>query len=129
MGVIIVIKSLLNWFKKGPAGTRKQAWLFASPFVTAFAVGIIPCPGVVMVMLFAVSLNLTGLGIFLGSCIAAGMSLTITLTVIAGISGKSAILKLSDRHQKLRDVLEQSIETVAGFFVAAFGLILLLANL
>ena len=129
MGVAIVTKSLHNWFKKESTEARKQVWLFENPLATAFAVGLIPCPGVVMVMLFAISLNLTGLGIFLGSCIAAGMASTITLIVIAGMSGKSAILKLSGRHKKLQGVLEYSIETIAGLIIASLGLILLLANL
>lgn len=129
MGIAIVIKSLHNWFKKKSTEARKQTWLFASPFTTAFAVGLIPCPGVVMVMLFAISLNLTGLGVILGFCIAAGMASTITLIVIAGMSGKSAILKLSNRHERLRGILEYSIETIAGLIITSLGLILLLANL
>lgn len=129
MGIIIVIKSMLSWFKKKASRGQNQTWLSTNPFATAFAVGLIPCPGVVMVMLFAISLNLTGLGVFLGTCIAMGMASTITLIVLAGISGKAAILKLSDRKERLRNILEFSIETAAGLLVASLGLILLLANL
>ncbi len=129
MGVIIFVRSLLNWFKKGSDEIQRQGWLFANPFATAFSVGLIPCPGVVMVMLFAISLGLTGLGIFLGVCIAAGMASTITLIVLAGMSGKSFILRLSDRQKRLRYILEYSIETLAGLLVASLGLVLLLANL
>ena len=103
--------------------------LFTNPFATAFAVGLIPCPGVVMVMLFAVSLNLTDLGVFLGSCIAIGMASTITLIVLAGMSGKAAVLRLSSRHKKAHNILENSIETIAGLLVASLGIILLFANL
>lgn len=129
MGLILFLKSLPNWFRKAPAGNKTQTWLFTGPFATAFAVGLIPCPGVVMVMLFALSLNLNGLGILLGSCITAGMASTITLVILAGMSGKSVILKLSGRQEKLRYIVENSIETIAGLLVATLGLIMLLANL
>ena len=129
MGLMIFLKSLLNWFKKSPESDQKQNWLFVSPILTAFAVGLIPCPGVVMVMLFAISLNLTGLGIFLGSCIAVGMASTITLIVLGGTTGKAAILKLSGHNIRFKRNLENSIETFSGLTVASFGFILLLANL
>lgn len=129
MGIFIFIKSLTNWLRKVPADAQKQERLLSNPFATAFAVGLVPCPGVVMVMLFAVSLNLTGLGVFLGFCIALGMASTITLIVLAGMYGKSAILRLSSRKERLRDILEYSIQTAAGLLVASLGIILLLANL
>lgn len=129
MGLMIFLKSLLKWLKKTPKSDQKQNWLFASPVLTAFAVGLIPCPGVVMVMLFAISLNLTGLGIFLGSFIAMGMASTITLIVLGGTSGKAAILKLSGHNVRLKRNLENSIETISGLIVASFGFILLMANL
>ncbi|MCG8632418.1 MAG: hypothetical protein MI863_01250, partial [Desulfobacterales bacterium] len=129
MGVFLFLKGLKSWFRKASVANQTQARLFTGPFATALVVGLIPCPGVVMVMLFAISLNLTCLGILLGTCIAAGMATTITVVVLAGMSGKSLILKLSDRQKKLRAILENSIETIAGFVVAALGLILMLANL
>lgn len=129
MGLILFLKSLPNWFRKAPPpGNKTQTWLFTGPFATAFAVGLIPCPGVVMVMLFALSLNLNGLGILLGSCITAGMASTITLVIIAGMSGKSVILKLSGRQEKLRYIVKNWIETIAGLLVGTLGLIMLLAN-
>lgn len=125
IGGFIFIKSLINWLKKRPTHEKRQP--FFNPYITAFSVGLIPCPGVVMVMLFAVSLNLTRLGIFLGFCIAVGMASTITVTVLLGMSGKAAALRLS-RHNRSA-VLEYSIETLAGLLVASLGFILLLANL
>jgi len=129
MGLMIFLKSMLNWFKKRVEDGQKQNWVFTNPFATAFAVGLIPCPGVVMVMLFAISLDLTGLGIFLGACIALGMASTITVIVLGGTSGKAAVLKLSGHNMRVHGIVENSIETLAGLMVASLGFILLLANL
>ena len=129
IGGFIFIKSLWNGFRKSSIDEKKQLFLFSSPYVTAFSIGLVPCPGVVMVMLFAISLNLTGLGVFLGSCIAMGMAFTITMIVLLGMSGKAAALKLSNRNQRTYRILSVSIEAAAGLSVASLGLILLFANL
>ena len=99
MGIFLLYQSLRTRFRKAAQTGRTKKLLFTNPPATAVAVGMVPCPGVVMVMLFAVSLNLTILGIFLGSCIALGMAVTITLTVLAGMSGKAVILNASGRRK------------------------------
>jgi ABC-type nickel/cobalt efflux system permease component RcnA len=129
IGLIIFIKSLFPWFSDCARTVQKQTRVFSNPFATALAVGMVPCPGVVMVMLFAVSLNLTGLGIILGVCIAAGMASTITLVVLAGMSGKAAVLKLSDHNSRLHCFLGNAMASISGLIVASLGFILLLANL
>jgi nickel/cobalt exporter len=123
LGLIIFLKSMYKWIKKPlPSQTRR----FANPYITALAVGIIPCPGVVMVMLFTISLNLTWLGILLGIFISIGMATTISGSVILGISGKSAVLSVTSNHKKLFAIIEPAIETIAGLLITGLGLFFLL---
>ncbi len=129
MGSVIFIKGIINWLRSPDRSNGSRTYLFTNPFATAVAVGLIPCPGVVMVMLFAISMELTGLGIFLGLCIASGMATTITLIVLAGMSGKAAAINLTSEGSKVRHILENTIEILAGLLVATLGIILLLANL
>ena len=119
----------LNGFKKKTETAIDKSWLSQKPFITAFLVGIVPCPGVVMLMLFSISLKFTGLGVFLGLYISAGMASTITLIVLAGMSGKSAVLKLSGCNTRLQGILSHTIETISGLIVASLGFILLFACL
>lgn len=129
MGSAIFIKGLSGWLKSRPAAVDYTSRLFTHPTLTAAAVGIVPCPGVVMVMLFSISMNLTILGIFLGGFIAAGMAFTITTIVLVAMSGKAAAIKLSSGKSKLQHHITNSIETLAGLFIAAMGCILLLATI
>ncbi|MFH2057976.1 MAG: hypothetical protein ABIJ59_03655 [Pseudomonadota bacterium] len=123
LGLIIFAKSMYKCIKKSvPSQTRR----FANPYITALAVGIIPCPGVVMVMLFAISLNLTWLGIVLGTFISIGMATTISCIVILGISGKSAVLSVTSNHKKLFAIIEPAIEIMAGLIIAGLGLFFLI---
>jgi ABC-type nickel/cobalt efflux system permease component RcnA len=90
-------------------------------------VGMIPCSGVVMVMLFALSMKLVGLGIMLGITISLGMALTITCTVVMVMSGKAVSLGVVGRHSNLAITMENLIETIAGLMVASLGLLFLAA--
>ncbi|MCK5162600.1 MAG: hypothetical protein KAQ72_02730 [Desulfobacula sp.] len=127
LGLIIFLKSIYKWIKKKKQLPQTHINHFANPYITALAVGIIPCPGVVMVMLFAISLDLTWLGILLGIFISIGMAFTITGIVILGMSGKSAVLSAASDQKKLIGIIEGTIETIAGLLLAGLGLIFLLA--
>lgn len=129
LGLIIFFRSIYKRTLKKTAHHDTHTKLFTNPFITAIAVGIIPCPGVVMVMLFAISLDLTWLGILLGTTISFGMALTVSLIVMAGMSGKAAVLSLASSHRKTLTILEYIIETAAGLLVACLGFILLTTSL
>ncbi|MCK5096560.1 MAG: hypothetical protein KAR45_00570 [Desulfobacteraceae bacterium] len=129
LGLIIFFRTIYKWNKNKTGHHEPRTKLFANPFITAIAVGIIPCPGVVMVMLFAISLDLTWLGILLGTTISFGMASTITLVVIAGMSGKAAVLSLASSHSRILTLLEYMIEAMAGLLVACLGFILLSTRL
>ncbi|MBU8910106.1 MAG: hypothetical protein KOO65_02440 [Desulfobacterales bacterium] len=129
LGLIIFLTSVYKWIKNKTEHPKPRTKLFANPFITAIAVGIIPCPGVVMVMLFAISLDLTWLGILLGTTISFGMASTITLIVMAGMSGKAAVLSLASSHSKILIILEHIIEAMAGLLVACLGFILFCSSL
>ncbi len=129
LGAALVIKCFIKWRSAG-RGNRKPGENTAAGsgkrmLPVVIAVGMIPCPGVVMVMLFAMSMNLIGLGIILGLCIAAGMAVTITLVVILAMYGKGLMLKALGRDSRLAKRIEFGIEATAGVLVAALGGLLL----
>ncbi len=128
LGLIILFKGLYKWFKNKTIHHKPHTKYFTNPFITAVAIGIIPCPGVVMVMLFAISMDLTWLGILLGTAISFGMATTITLIVIAGISGKIAVLSMASRHTRILTIIEHMIEIMAGLLTACLGFILLFSQ-
>jgi len=131
LGLGILIKSIYRWTKRAKGshlafnGSHKRH--LYGPLLSALVVGMIPCPGVVMVMLFALSMNLVGLGIMLGVTLSLGMAFTITGVVVMGILGKTASLGMVARRGSLAITLENLIETIAGLMVASLGLLFLAA--
>ena len=131
LGLGILIKSIYKWIKseKGSHlacnGSHKRH--LYGPLLSALVVGMIPCPGVVIIMLFALSMKLVGLGIMLGITISIGMALTITCVVVLVISGKAISLGIVARYGSLAITIENLIETIAGLLVASLGLLFLAA--
>ena len=102
---------------------------YANPVLLAFFVGSIPCPGVIMVMLFTLSMNLITLGIILGITISIGMALTVSIVVLIAISGKITSLSVISKNSKRAAFIEYGIEIFAGLLLMTLGILFLGANL
>jgi nickel/cobalt exporter len=131
LGLGILIKSGYKWIKNAKGGQpdyngNHNRHLYG-PLLSALVVGIIPCSGVVMVMLFALSMKLVGLGIMLGVTISMGMALTITCVVVMVMSGKAVSLGMAEGHGSLALTMENLIEAISGLMVASLGLLFLAA--
>lgn len=111
-----------NKIKKTPAkGSRKSllSW--------ALAVGLVPCPAVVMVMLFCLSMEVMILGLLLAICISIGMAATISFVITIAILGKSGFLNMvSEKHI---ETIEGCIGILSGVAVTFFGIVFLLTTI
>lgn len=129
LGVVLVVKSLVGIRSKAPQHNtdtdKVVSQKIAQTLPVAIAVGMVPCPGVVMVMLLAMSMNLITLGVALGISIAVGMAFTITLIVMGFMYLKKiAIRSLASRPRTTKWFIT-SLEISAGMVVAVLGGLLL----
>ncbi len=67
-------------------------------FFVATAIGILPCPGAITILLFSISLNYLQLGIILAAFIALGMGLTISLTGMLTIFSRNKTLSFISKQ-------------------------------
>ena len=95
------------------------------PLAMGMIVGMIPCPAVVLVMLFCLSMNMIGLGLLLVFFLTIGMSLTITAVGVTGLAAKNLALGMMERRHKLAEIIAHCIEIAASLMVIATGLLLL----
>jgi nickel/cobalt exporter len=72
-----------------------------SLIVAALAVGIVPCPGAAMVLLFSLTLGILPAGLGAMICIAAGMSITTGLFAILTIVLKQRFLVLVEGNRRI----------------------------
>jgi len=93
----------------------------------AVAVGLVPCPGVIMVLLFCLSMDVLVLGLVLAACIALGMAATISAVVIAASQGKGLILSLLSKGGLPQ--VEHLVGALSGVAIATLGGLFLAATL
>lgn len=129
LGMGIVIRQGWSLFSKArsqaaPSDTKKES---RGLLPWALAVGLIPCPGVVMVMLFCLSMDALALGLLLTLCICLGMAATISLFIIAVTTGKGGILRVTTKKQAV--VTERILGFLSGIMIFSFGTLFLLATI
>lgn len=99
------------------------------PLIMALAVGMVPCPGVALVMLFCLSINAINLGLVLALFVVLGMAMTISAVGVVGLAGKNLVIRALEGRHKLAKMIQRVIETLASLMVLALGLLLLSATI
>jgi len=96
----------------------------------AVPAGVIPCPGAVAVILFALSLHMLGVSVLSVVSISVGMGVTISLTGALVILAKQGAMKaLSEGDEKRGSRARRVVEIAGAGVLFAFGLVFFLAQL
>jgi len=131
VGMALLVKNLYSWNQRTETGISDHAGgtieKQRGPLATALVVGMIPCPGVVLVMLFAMSLHLLWLGLLLAFIMISGMAVTISAVVVVGVTGKNMFLGALERRGKMVDVADRILNVAAALIVTVLGLTFLAA--
>ena len=104
-----------NGKKKGPANIG----------IMALMIGLVPCPGVVLVLLFCLSLDMLGVGLLMALFQTLGMALTISLVTVLVTGGRQGGFKMLADNEKRMMMIEKYMETLAGLAVFLLGLFFL----
>ncbi len=132
-GLGIFIHSIYKLIKKNDQKQHTLETFKSGKYTKAVLLGLVvgstPCSGVVMVMLFTLSMNLIALGIILGIIISIGMALTLSIAVLITISGKVALFTEISKKSKRTVIIEYGIEMFAGLLLMILGTLFLGANL
>lgn len=128
IGIILLVSSVYEWFEKeecGKTSINKLKKAGNNPLVAALAIGLVPCPGVIMILLFCLSLGQLLLGILLGITVSLGMALTITAAVWISLAGKNTALFAAARWERTFSFLEKSLHTLSAFILTIIGTLFL----
>lgn len=79
--------------------------------------GIVPCPGTIVVFLFALSMGMYTLGIASAIVMSLGMGLTIALTAILGTALRKKSTQRGTKTLKIIEFAGVSVMLLAGFFL------------
>lgn len=133
LGAGLLVRSLFLWRRRRRDNRLEEndftEKLKRYPLAMTLAVGIVPCPGVVLVLLFCISLNALPLGLLLVFCLTLGMAVTISAVGVVVIAGKNLTFKAVNGRHRLTQILEQGLEIVGAIMVMGLGLVFLAATL
>ena len=132
LGMGLLAKNFYSWNRRTEPETLNHSGYAMEkqrgPLTAALIVGIIPCPGVVLIMLFAMSLHMLWLGLLLAFIMIFGMAATISAVVIAGVAGKKMLLGALEQKSKITVVVERILNIAAALIVTILGLTFLAAT-
>jgi len=133
IGLVLFLKSIMSRtktpFKEPEKDSHKRSSDYKDVFPLAVAVGMVPCPGVVIIMLFALSFNLLVTGLILSFLMAMGMAATITLAGLLSILGQEGLLKGLSRNERAQHLVQKSFTIFGSLLIITFGGILLVGAL
>ncbi len=107
----------------------KGDWSFAKAFSLAFAVGIRPCTGAILVLVFANALGLYWAGIASTFAMAVGTFITVSVIATLAVSSKKLALRFAARDDRWINWLGFGLRLGGGAVIAFLGAILFLGSL
>jgi ABC-type nickel/cobalt efflux system permease component RcnA len=129
IGLVLLLGSLFKIAK----GSSQEAyndvsagwWDRRGVLPVALAVGMVPCPGVVIIMLFALSFNLLLTGVMMSFVMASGMAATISLAGLLSILGQEGLLRTLSGRERARPLVQQVLPILGSLLVIGLGTLLL----
>ncbi len=100
-----------------------------SLIVTSLAVGMVPCPGAALILLFSLTLGILGAGLWAMLCIAAGMAITTSMFAFGAMGFRRTFLSLAEGHDRVASGLYAVISLGGALCITLLGAILLLGSI
>lgn len=108
----------------------RKSLTFRNLLGIAVPAGVIPCPGAVAVILFALSLHMLGVSILAVSSISIGMGTTISLAgALVILVKRGAIRAVAGSREEQGSAIRRVVEIAGAGILFLFGLVLFLAQL
>lgn len=128
IGLFLLIKNIYEIKKRKNIKEKDLPILRDAKSVVPFsvAVGLIPCPGATIILLFSLSLGILKIGIISIIFMALGMAVTISSVGILTIFAKDNIKKILSKKANLHSIFQKAISVLGAFFIFTLGVILLL---
>jgi nickel/cobalt exporter len=111
------------------AADVKEAWSWGKAFSLALAVGIRPCTGALLVLIFANALGLYGAGVLSTFVMAFGTFLTVSTVAAIAVYSRKLAERLIARDTKWLERLAVALRFGGGLAIFLFGLVLFTASL
>jgi ABC-type nickel/cobalt efflux system permease component RcnA len=97
--------------------------------ILSFAVGLIPCSGAVLILVYALANGLLVAGILMTLCIAVGMAITLSAIGIAAVHARARAVGAPQAADARRPRVRMALDLLGPVVITLFGAVLLAATL
>ena len=106
-----------------PSELKGKGWLKRG-LTAVIAVGLRPCSGAILVLVFALSQGIFAIGVAATFAMAFGTAITVTAIALLAVWGKGIAIWLTKRPAGGATTLIYGLETAAALAIVAFGALL-----
>jgi nickel/cobalt exporter len=106
-----------------PAELKGKGWLKRG-LTAVIAVGMRPCSGAILVLVFALSQGIFAIGVAATFAMAFGTAITVTAIALLAVWGKGIAVWLTKRRAGGATLLIYGVEVAAALTIVAFGVLL-----
>lgn len=131
IGLFLLIKALIDIRSKEDSEERSVHGVENNKSIIPFsiAVGMIPCPGVTILLLFSLSMSILVIGIILTLFMALGMATTISLVGVLTILTKQGVSKFVFRKSKMRAIFQTAMSIIGSLLILFLGVLLFIGTM
>lgn len=122
IGFVMLLSTLHEIVKKHNLESKERKKSFWS---VVFSVGLIPCPGAMIILIFTNSIDIFKVGIFMVIAMSLGMAITISVVGIIAIYGRKGVLASGEIGGINPDYLFRIIEILGATLILSIGLFFL----
>ncbi len=117
IGVYLVIKAIIEKRKKIQENKSQYTYNDKSKYSIALSVGVVPCPGVMTIVLFCILLKKFLLGILAAITMSIGMGLTISIVGILSVVFAKKTEKFVHTKGYILEIISGILIVLLGFFL------------
>lgn len=127
IGIYLLIKAIRPKKHSHSHDHNKLNKLPFIPFI--LSVGIVPCPGTVIIVTFLASIGLLSVGLFSVFFIILGMGITISVIGLISLFSKRFVHKIASLKLKNYDIIYRGVSIVGASLLVFFGILFLIGSL
>ncbi|MFP4363042.1 MAG: nickel/cobalt transporter [Spirochaetia bacterium] len=132
-GVFLLVLHLLEMRKKQDhdpdTDMEKKPKNLRTLIPVIVSAGLVPCPGVLALLVFCISIDAFWLGVLAAFLMSLGMAVTISGFGILAIFAKKGVVNVSMKNQRIGAVLHHGLDIAGSVLIIIFGLLMLAASL
>ena len=132
IGLFLLIKTFVDLRRK--KGRQEDGISYdqmdtRSMIFPIIAVGMIPCPGAVIILLFSISIDMLKIGIILALIMALGMAVTISSVGVLTIIAKRGVLKFASGRNRVGDIFQAATGIIGSLLILLLGAFLFIGSI